>query len=52
MPQQFHRNNRPRPTFRQNHAKPQSDEMVFGIQSVIETLRSDQQIDKLYMEKG
>ena len=28
------------------------DEMVFGIQSVIETLKSDQQIDKLYMEKG
>ena len=26
--------------------------MVFGIQSVLETLRSDQQIDKLYMEKG
>jgi len=26
--------------------------MVFGIQSVIETLKSDQQIDKLYMEKG
>lgn len=31
---------------------PPADEMVFGIQSVIETLRSDQQIDKLYMEKG
>ncbi len=28
------------------------DEMVFGIQSVLETLRSEQQIDKLYMEKG
>ena len=36
-----------RPQFR-----PESDEMVFGIQSVIETLKSDQQIDKLYMEKG
>lgn len=47
MPQQFHRNQRPRPQFR-----PQPDEMVFGIQSVIETLRSDQQVDKLYMEKG
>lgn len=35
-----------RPQFR-----PQPDEMVFGIQSVIETLKSDQQIDKLYMEK-
>jgi 23S rRNA (guanosine2251-2'-O)-methyltransferase len=31
---------------------PGPDEMVFGIQSVIETLKSDQQIDKLYMEKG
>jgi len=47
MPQQFHRHSRPRQQFR-----PQPDEMVFGIQSVIETLRSDQQIDKLYMEKG
>ena len=47
MPQQFNRNSRPRPQFR-----PQPDEMVFGIQSVIETLKSDQQIDKLYMEKG
>ncbi|WP_461112134.1 23S rRNA (guanosine(2251)-2'-O)-methyltransferase RlmB [Spirosoma jeollabukense] len=35
-----------RPQFR-----PQPDEMVFGIQSVIETLKSDQQIDKLYMER-
>ncbi len=32
--------------------RPEPDEMVFGIQSVIETLKSDQQIDKLYMEKG
>ncbi len=47
MPQYTNRNSRPRPQFR-----PQPDEMVFGIQSVIETLRSDQQIDKLYMEKG
>lgn len=31
--------------------RPESDEMVYGIQSVIETLRSGQQIDKLYMEK-
>ncbi len=41
---------------KQYTAKPQfspgPDEMVFGIQSVLETLRSDQQIDKLYMEKG
>ncbi|RIV26882.1 23S rRNA (guanosine(2251)-2'-O)-methyltransferase RlmB [Fibrisoma montanum] len=37
----------PRPQF-----KPAPEEMVFGIQSVIETLKSDQQIDKLYMEKG
>ncbi|WP_229369568.1 23S rRNA (guanosine(2251)-2'-O)-methyltransferase RlmB [Fibrivirga algicola] len=37
---------KPRPEFR-----PESDEMVYGIQSVIETLRSGQQIDKLYMEK-
>lgn len=42
-----HRNSNARPSFR-----PQPDEMVFGIQSVIETLRSEQQIDKLYMEKG
>jgi 23S rRNA (guanosine2251-2'-O)-methyltransferase len=43
-----------------NYYKPQTDrrpepgpdEMVYGIQSVIETLRSGQQIDKLYMEKG
>ncbi|GAB2578155.1 23S rRNA (guanosine(2251)-2'-O)-methyltransferase RlmB [Spirosoma areae] len=47
MPQQFNRSQRPRPQFR-----PEPDEMVFGIQSVIETLKSDQQIDKLYMEKG
>ena len=35
-------------------ARPElgADEMVFGVQSVLETLRSDQQIDKLYMEKG
>lgn len=31
--------------------RPESDEMVYGIQTVIETLRSGQQIDKLYMEK-
>lgn len=37
---------KPRPEFR-----PESDEMVYGIQTVIETLRSGQQIDKLYMEK-
>lgn len=43
----YNRNNNSKPQFR-----PQPDEMVFGIQSVIETLRSDQQIDKLYMEKG
>ncbi len=40
------KNSTSRPQFR-----PESDEMVFGIQSVIETLKSDQQIDKLYMEK-
>lgn len=50
MPQDFKRPSR-RP-FRQGPPKPPSDEMVFGIQSVIETLRSGQQIDKLYMEKG
>ena len=37
---------KPRPEFR-----PESDEIVYGIQTVIETLRSGQQIDKLYMEK-
>ncbi|AKD54816.1 23S rRNA (guanosine(2251)-2'-O)-methyltransferase RlmB [Spirosoma radiotolerans] len=42
-----HRPGGSRPQFR-----PQPDEMVFGIQSVIETLKSEQQIDKLYMEKG
>ena len=48
MPQPYNRSQRPqRPQF-----SPQPDEMVFGIQSVLETLRSDQQIDKLYMEKG
>lgn len=47
MPQPTNRPQRPRPQFR-----PEPDEMVFGIQSVIETLKSDQQIDKLYMEKG
>ncbi|WP_461127731.1 23S rRNA (guanosine(2251)-2'-O)-methyltransferase RlmB [Spirosoma aerophilum] len=41
------RNGGSKPQFR-----PEPDEMVFGIQSVIETLKSDQQIDKLYMEKG
>ena len=51
-----------RPDQRKNYtAKPQfspgqsrlgPDEMVFGMQSVLETLRSDQQIVKLYMEKG
>lgn len=42
-----HRPGGSRPQFR-----PEPDEMVFGVQSVIETLKSDQQIDKLYMEKG
>ena len=46
MPNSYNRPQRTRPQFR-----PQPDEMVFGIQSVIETLRSDQQIDKLYMER-
>jgi 23S rRNA (guanosine2251-2'-O)-methyltransferase len=46
-----------RPNQHKNYNRPAQtgpgpDEMVFGIQSVIETLRSDQQIDKLYMEKG
>jgi 23S rRNA (guanosine2251-2'-O)-methyltransferase len=36
----------------ENSAGPSSEEMVYGIQSVIETLKSDQQIDKLYMEIG
>ena len=36
---------------RSNETRPESDEMVYGIQTVIETLRSGQQIDKLYMEK-
>ena len=48
--------NRPdqRKTYHNNKPQfsPGPDEMVFGIQSVLETLRSDQQIDKLYMEKG
>ena len=47
MPQPYNRSPHSRPQFR-----PEPDEMVFGIQSVIETLKSDQQIDKLYMEKG
>ncbi|WP_206170599.1 23S rRNA (guanosine(2251)-2'-O)-methyltransferase RlmB [Spirosoma pollinicola] len=42
-----HRPGGSKPQFR-----PEPEEMVFGIQSVIETLKSDQQIDKLYMEKG
>lgn len=46
MPKPYNRPQHTRPQFR-----PQPDEMVFGIQSVIETLRSDQQIDKLYMER-
>ncbi len=41
----------PRPPFRSAPPKPSTEDMVFGIQSVLETLRSDQQIDKLYMEK-
>lgn len=45
MAYQKYNNRPPRP-------QPNADEMVFGIQSVIETLRSGQQIDKLYMEKG
>ena len=48
------RSDRPRsdrPDFRHSEARPESDEMVYGIQTVIETLRSGQQIDKLYMEK-
>ena len=36
----------------ENSTGPSSEEMVYGIQSVIETLKSDQQIDKLYMEIG
>lgn len=32
-------------------SRPPSEEMVFGIQSVLETLRSGQQIDKLFMDK-
>ena len=44
--------NHSRPGGQRPQFRPQPDEMVFGIQSVIETLRSDQQIDKLYMEKG
>lgn len=35
----------------QKPSQSPSDEMVFGIQSVLETLRSGQQIDKLFMEK-
>ncbi|WP_461147464.1 23S rRNA (guanosine(2251)-2'-O)-methyltransferase RlmB [Spirosoma pulveris] len=42
---------KPRPAGAKPPYRPQPDEMVFGIQSVIETLKSDQQIDKLYMEK-
>ncbi|ADB39147.1 23S rRNA (guanosine(2251)-2'-O)-methyltransferase RlmB [Spirosoma linguale] len=45
-------NYKPRPGGSKPQYQPQPDEMVFGIQSVIETLKSDQQIDKLYMEKG
>ena len=36
----------------ENSTGPSAEEMVYGIQSVIETLKSDQQIDKLYMEIG
>ncbi|MFD2573269.1 23S rRNA (guanosine(2251)-2'-O)-methyltransferase RlmB [Spirosoma soli] len=45
-------NNKPNTSRPQYQFRPESDEMVFGIQSVIETLKSDQQVDKLYMEKG
>ncbi|MBD2755942.1 23S rRNA (guanosine(2251)-2'-O)-methyltransferase RlmB [Spirosoma validum] len=48
----INRSNPNRTTNARPQFRPQPDEMVFGIQSVIETLRSDQQIDKLYMEKG
>jgi 23S rRNA (guanosine2251-2'-O)-methyltransferase len=41
-----------KPSFSPGQSRLGPDEMVFGIQSVLETLRSDQQIDKLYMEKG
>ena len=41
-----------KPSFSPGQSRLGPDEMVFGIQSVIETLKSDQQIDKLYMEKG
>ncbi|WP_229375870.1 23S rRNA (guanosine(2251)-2'-O)-methyltransferase RlmB [Fibrella aquatilis] len=40
------------PRFEENSTGPSPEEMVYGIQSVIETLKSDQQIDKLYMEIG
>ncbi len=33
-------------------AKPEPEGMVFGIQSVLETIRSGQEIDRLYMQKG
>ncbi|WP_425576710.1 23S rRNA (guanosine(2251)-2'-O)-methyltransferase RlmB [Nibrella saemangeumensis] len=39
--------NRSRPVFR-----PEPDEMVFGVQSVMETLKSGQEIDRLLMDKG
>ncbi|MBO0936516.1 23S rRNA (guanosine(2251)-2'-O)-methyltransferase RlmB [Fibrella sp. HMF5335] len=49
------RNDRPKREYHpkdENSTGPSSEEMVYGIQSVIETLKSDQQIDKLYMEIG
>lgn len=42
---------KPKADSRPGETRPESDEMVYGIQTVIETLRSGQQIDKLYMEK-
>jgi 23S rRNA (guanosine2251-2'-O)-methyltransferase len=33
-------------------ARPEPDGMIFGIQSVLETIRSGQEIDRLYMQKG
>jgi len=34
-----------------NQAKPENKDIVFGIQSVLETLRSGKEIDKLLVQR-
>lgn len=42
---------KPKSAFRRGETRPEPEEMVFGVQTVLETLRSGQQIDRLLMEK-